>query len=431
MPAGMDRSTALHVPGKLAWSHFQRSSTKIANSASGSGSSSEVPTLDGVTNVGWHRKVLRKVFRRPPLRMQVELSAEQTTGVFGDADFIKTDLEIMSPADLFPVDPALLGSEIIDVPWGQHMSLQVEVPSTTKSKKTGKKNIKSKASDALAKPPLTEARGSPATRVTRMWYQNIVADLLDRWSKGNHVNLNVNVEPSPLSLLRGHLRCDATANFDRIVFGAIRMSGGRIQAQGLAVNLWSFTSSTPQRYPFQFDFVAQNITFTQEDLFESNCIRNGLSRLLARVVKQTGVTSSTVRINSIEILPSNKMSIQGEATTLFGSSVPFQVRSGLATTGRGHVLNFPGLEISISSSAEAFFVPVLPPITLDLGHNAQLTKVTVDGVAQQLRVCARVTIIPTHTRKLPDYMQSKNSYAASHSVDVGRWLTKLGNFSYN
>jgi hypothetical protein len=235
-----------------------------------------------------------------------------------------------------------------------------------------------------------------------------------------------------MSLLRGRIRCDAVVDFDRMIFGAIRMSGGRLEAHRLAVNLWSFTPdmipTAPPRFPNQFDLVATNITFTQEDLFESNSVRNGLSTLLRRVLKQTGVSSSYVSIKSIEILPINKISIQGEATTPFGSSVRFQVRTGLATTGRGHILTFPGLEMALGSSAVSFFVPILPPITLDLGHNAQLLNTEVDGVSQQLRVSARATITPSHTLVLPNYIQSRGSYGASHMVDVGRWLTDLGNF---
>lgn len=369
--------------------------------------------------------------------MQVELSEEQATEVFSD-DFVKANLEKFSPADLFAIDPGMLRESpesLWDLP-EQPISLQVEETPTRSTNPNGKSTTQKNPSTVPSKEASLDAGGSPAARVTRMWYQNIVTDKLNRWSKGTHVNLNVDCLPSPFSLLKGHLRFDTIAKFDRIVFGPIRMSGGQIEAQGLAVNLWSFTPNViptqPPRFPNQFDFVAKNITFTQEDLFESKCIRNGLSRLLVRILKQTGVTSSTVTINSIEILPSNKIAIQGDATTSFGSSVPFQVRSGLSTSGRGHVLTFPGLEMSLGSSAAAFFVPILPQITLDLGHNAQLEDVAVDGIAQQLRVSARVSITPTHTRKLSsNYIQCTGSYAASHSVDVGRWLTRVGNFSFN
>jgi hypothetical protein len=364
-------------------------------------------------------------------------------------DFLIAGFESKSPSDLFSLDPTILHDSPGSLDpkllhdnsgtfWGvpvKDLSLEVEVPpESSKGTLKGKHTSNSSSKDATKTAP-SDPGGSPATRVARTWYQNIITDLLDRWSKGSHVNLNVKCEPAPMSLLRGHIRCDAVVDFDRMIFGAIRMSGGRLEAHRLAVNLWSFTPdmipTTPPRFPNQFDFVATNITFTQEDLFESNCIRNGLSNLLRRILRQTGVSSSTVSIKSIEILPSNKIAIQGEATTPFGSSVPFQVRSGLATTGRGHILTFPGLEMALGSSAVSFFVPILPPITLDLGHNAQLLHVEVDGVSQQLRVGARATITPSHTRILPNYIQSRDSYAASHIVDVGRWLTEIGKFSYS
>jgi hypothetical protein len=384
--------------------------------------SSDTGSSNVVSTPGWRRRVLKTFFRRP-LEMKVDGEVSELIGVLGaPEDFITANFESKSLSDLSPLQPTLLPTSRFNSMWGvpKDLSLEVEDPSDN-SKRT--------------KIGSSEQGGSPGTRVARIWYQSIITDLLDRWSKGSHVNLKVTCEPTPMSLFRGHIRCDASVDFDRIIFGAIRVSGGRLEAHRLAVNLWSFTPdaipAAPPRFPNQFDFVASNITFTQEDLFESRCIRNGLSNLLRRILKQAGVSSSTVSINSIEILPTNKIAIRGEATTPFGSSLPFQVRSGLSTSGRGHILTFPGLEMALGSSAVSFFVPVLPPITLDLGHNAQLLDVEVDGVSQQLRVSAKATITPSHTRILPNYIQSRGSYAASHMVDVGRWLTNLGNFSYS
>jgi hypothetical protein len=396
--------------------------------------SSDTGTSNVASTPGWHRRVLKSVFRRP-LEMKVDAEvSEQLIGVFNaPEDFITANFESKSLLDLSPLEPTLLPNSRSDSLWGvpKDLSLEVEGPSKS-SKQTKRASSSNKDGTKIAS---SEPGGSPGTRVARVWYQNIITDLLDRWSKGSHVNLKVKCEPTPMSLFRGHIRCDACVDFDRIIFGAIRVSGGRLEAHRLAVNLWSFTPDTipaaPPRFPNQFDFVASNITFTQEDLFESRCIRNGLSNLLRRILKQAGVSSSTVSINSIEILPTNKIAIRGEATTLFGASVPFQVRSGLSTSGRGHILTFPGLEMALGTSTVSFFVPVLPPVTLDLGHNAQLLDVEVDGVSQQLRVSAKATITPSHTRILPNYIQSRGSFAASHMVDVGRWLTNLGNFSYS
>jgi len=166
-------------------------------------------------------------------------------------------------------------------------------------------------------------------------------------------------------------------------------------------------------------------------LFESSCIRNGLCRLIMRILRKQRMTISQVAIHSISILPSGKVSCSGEATTRFGlrnSTVPFEVRAGIATTSRGHVLTFPGLEVSLNPYL-GLFVPVLPEVSLDLGHNAQLLDVRIDGFSRKLVASARATITPHHTLKLRNYIQSSDSFSASFSVDVGRWLTGMGNFT--
>ena len=76
------------------------------------------------------------------------------------------------------------------------------------------------------------------------------------------------------------------------------------------------------------------------------------------------------------------------------------------------------------------FVPVLPEIDLDIGHNARVTKVNIDGRNRQLRFSGSTTITPDHTVALRNYTQSKASYMAQFYFDVGAWLTKLGHFTY-
>ena len=120
------------------------------------------------------------------------------------------------------------------------------------------------------------------------------------------------------------------------------------------------------------------------------------------------------------------MSCVGEATTTFGSRVVFEVRSGLALSSRGHVLQFPGLEVSLQPQLGAF-VPVVPELDLDMGHNARLHSIRLeDGITLD----ASVHITPHHTRKLHSkYVQSSEAFAAQFFFDVGSWLTKLGNFT--
>jgi hypothetical protein len=102
------------------------------------------------------------------------------------------------------------------------------------------------------------------------------------------------------------------------------------------------------------------------------------------------------------------------------------VRSRLGLASRGHVVTFPGLEVSLQPSL-GLFVPVLPEIDLDMGHNTRL--LSVDITSNKLAISAKATVTPEHTLKLKEYLQTKESYSAHFSFDVGRWLTKAGNFT--
>lgn len=126
--------------------------------------------------------------------------------------------------------------------------------------------------------------------------------------------------------------------------------------------------------------------------------------------------------------PSGKISCSGHAGTVFGTKVPFEVRSGIDMSSRGHVVRFPGLEVSLGPSL-GVFMPVVPEIDLDIGHNARLHKVHVDGRRRRVTLSASATVTPTHTMKLGQYRQPKDSYSAQFSFDVGRWVTSLGNFA--
>jgi hypothetical protein len=278
-------------------------------------------------------------------------------------------------------------------------------------------------------------RGSPFVRITRKTFQKILMELLDKWSKGVNSNMIVECDPTSnlLQFCRGQFYCDATINIDRIVFGNIRFSGGQLQARNFCLNLFSFVPlSLPlapsPRYPNQFDLLAHNLTFTQNDLWESSCIRNGLRRLIKRILKNKGLPTLNISIQSIQVLPTGKLSCQGEATALFGPPILFELRSKIGTAGRGHILTFPGLEIAINPSL-GFFVPVIPDVTVDLGHNAQLLEVCIDGNNSQVTVSASVTITPEHTLQLKNFRQPSHSYGALCAVDVGRWLTRIGRFA--
>lgn len=74
-------------------------------------------------------------------------------------------------------------------------------------------------------------------------------------------------------------------------------------------------------------------------------------------------------------------------------------------------------------------MPVVPPVDLDIGHNARITDVQIDGTRRQLRFSGSATITPDQTMALQEYIQSTDSYMAQFAFDVGGWLTKLGRFA--
>jgi hypothetical protein len=122
---------------------------------------------------------------------------------------------------------------------------------------------------------------------------------------------------------------------------------------------------------------------------------------------------------------SSKLSISGTATTGLGMQVPFRVRSGIAASDSGHVLNFPGLEIALNY---ALFMPVVPHLHLDIGSHAKVEELSIDGIARNLTISARVTVTPEDKIKL-NYVQDRDSYLAHYSCDVGRFITRIGKFS--
>lgn len=280
----------------------------------------------------------------------------------------------------------------------------------------------------------TGESGSPFTRITRKTFEKILTERLDKWSNGANSNMIVECDPTSniLQFIRGQFHCDATIILDRIVFSNFQVSGGQLQAKNFCLNLFSFLRipiAASPRYPNQFELHAQNMTLTQEDLWESSCIRNGLRRLMTRILKSKGLTSMDIRLRSINILPTGKLSCVGEATSLFGPPITFELRTGVGISGRGHILTLPGLELAISP-ALGFFVPVIPELTIDLGHNAQLLDIVVDVEKMLIKVSACVTITPEHTLRLKEYIQSTDSYGAHCFVDVGQWLTRIGRFAH-
>ena len=131
-------------------------------------------------------------------------------------------------------------------------------------------------------------------------------------------------------------------------------------------------------------------------------------------------------IISFKRQPSEKISCKGVATTVFGTKVPFEVRSWLKASSRGHIIEFPGLEIALNPSLQVF-IPVLPEISVDIGNNFKLENISVDGIARTLKFSAIAKIAPTEPKL--KYVQQNGSYLASFHCDAGKWLTNIGNFT--
>lgn len=347
-----------------------------------------------------------------------------------DLGTILDDFELLTPSDVFPN----LTMDEISVPYmGTMGDLELFLDGTVNPLLLDESEDELLIDDDLeATLPANKVdRATVMNRLFKHWFEGMLRDLVHRRSIQPPQGLKVSVEPQANKMLRGKVQTDAEVSFGKLVTAPIQLSGGSVQAKRLAMNLWSFTpdlmrQGAARRYAQQFDFHFNDCIFTEDDLIQSRSIRNGLQRLLARVLTRAGVSTNHVTVKSIRLLRNGKVACKGEAGTTFGGQIPFEVRSRLDLASRGHVLTFPGLEVSLQPSL-GLFVPVLPEIDLDMGHNARL--LSVDIASKKLAISAKVTVTPEHTLKLKEYLQTKESYSAHFSFDVGRWLTKAGNFT--
>lgn len=131
-------------------------------------------------------------------------------------------------------------------------------------------------------------------------------------------------------LLKGEFTTEAKISVGRLVFPIIRMSSGTLQVKRMTLNIMGFTHKGQSRFPKQFELHADDIVFSRQDLMFSPCIRNGLRRLLVRVLRNRGVETSTVKVTSVDILvshyrPSRLAASKGSSFLLLSCShnVPF------------------------------------------------------------------------------------------------------------
>eukprot|EP00814_Leptocylindrus_danicus_P001544 CAMPEP_0116040198 /NCGR_PEP_ID=MMETSP0321-20121206/24191_1 /TAXON_ID=163516 /ORGANISM="Leptocylindrus danicus var. danicus, Strain B650" /LENGTH=546 /DNA_ID=CAMNT_0003519917 /DNA_START=427 /DNA_END=2068 /DNA_ORIENTATION=- len=242
-----------------------------------------------------------------------------------------------------------------------------------------------------------------------------------------------------------------------------------------------------RRFTRPFEFRAQGCTLTQDDILESTCLRNGLQNLLNRILTRYAYSIATVE--TVKILDSRKISCRGTALTALGVRVPFEVRSGLSISGNGHILTLPGLEVALDPFLKLFmpvipditvdigfkkdfvprealtalgvrvpfevrsglsisgnghiltlpglevaldpflklFMPVIPDITVDIGPNAKIESLYINGDRRLVEISARATITPSKAIDFLSYREVPQT-PAHFNVDVGEFVTNLGNF---
>jgi hypothetical protein len=265
--------------------------------------------------------ILRKNKRRgreeEPMHMlttdDMQQTADQSSATALDnlvaENFILNNFETTGPTDIFP--PLLSPNDAFPSSTdGSSPAKRREFifpndaiappTSITNPSKTTPSN-KKKSKDVVVLRPNSKYSGGPLlNRMTRSWFQNLLTTSIHRRSTILPQDLKVQVAPRSVMarICRGQFRCDASIDARRIVFPNIRMTGGTLEAKRMTIN---FLQGKP-RYSNQFDIHASNITFTQDDLFESSCIRNGLARLLVRILSNAGLFSSEIQVTAVDIV---------------------------------------------------------------------------------------------------------------------------------
>ena len=148
------------------------------------------------------------------------------------------------------------------------------------------------------------------SRLMAMLIENIVSNRIVRHSIESPEGLEVQVVPTLDTVGRLFSRFQFMADvhitaYDRLIFPNIRFTKDRLLAEQMTINLMGFIQSRREssiKYPHQFDIHADGLTMTRNDLSDSSCIRNGLRRLLVRILKDRGIESSSIKITSIDIL---------------------------------------------------------------------------------------------------------------------------------
>ena len=195
-----------------------------------------------------------------------------------DADFILRNLQELTP-DMVGLSKThsntLLDSEFYNVA----IQEAAAVPSTTQT---------SPFSSTAFPKNVSIARG------LAMVVENVLTGLITRHAIEIPEDLTIQASTHGQlvpRLLRGEFTTEAKISVGRLVFPIIRMSSGTLQVKRMTLNLLGFTHKGQSRFPKQFELHADDLVFSRHDLMFSPCIRNGLRRLLVRVLRDRSCRS--------------------------------------------------------------------------------------------------------------------------------------------
>jgi hypothetical protein len=223
-----------------------------------------------------------------------EALLESITNTYKE-DFILRNFQDITPdMVLTEVSPSDIDSEFFDVSITQ------------------RKTAPEPAEDAFSK-QTSALRNISMSRLMGSLFENILTGIIVRNAVEEPEDLLIQAFPRGnvfLRLLRGRFSTHAKVDVGRLCFPNIRMSKGTLEIKRMTLNVMGFLPSqreSSSRYLKQFDLHADDFTFSQHDLLFSKCIRNGLQRLLVRILRDRGIQESTIKVTSLDILVSNKL----------------------------------------------------------------------------------------------------------------------------
>lgn len=136
------------------------------------------------------------------------------------------------------------------------------------------------------------------------WLENRLCELISSWCTATPPQqLNVRVWPKAKYVMGQVVHeDDVDISVEHAVFEPIQFSKLTLRGRRVTTNLLNFfVPQRIRRHPKQFDCYLDDLIFTQEDLMESSCIRDGLLRdNLQRLVSQTPMVRELLTIKSID-----------------------------------------------------------------------------------------------------------------------------------